>query len=511
MENYSNQITKITDYLDRSALMYPDWDVCVDGDTHISYKMLKEEALQVAQILIDHGFFKVPVIIYMDKCPECISSLFGVCYSGNFYSILDTFMPAARVEKIKNTLHPKAVITDDLHFDDVQKMFSDAVIFRMSDIKKVSSNAEIVRGVTEKVLDTDIQYVLFTSGSTGNPKGVVTTHRNVINYIEATSDIYRFDHSTRLCSQVPFYFVMSIVDIFGAVRNGGTLHIIPKMLYSFPAALLEYISENKINSLYWVCSALNIVANMDAFDTADISCLRWIGFGGEVMPMKQLNAWIKAVPDCRFINVYGPTEVTDGITYYEVNRKFKDNQTLPIGVALPNLDVFVLNENGELVKPGEIGELCVRGGQLTLGYYGDEEKTKEAFVQIPFNHFYEEKMYRTGDLVYLNEYGEYEFAGRKDFQIKHMGNRIELGEIEANVSSIGGVDENACLYNADLDHIALYYSGSVSEVELLSRLKVLVPQYMIPNKVFKLENMPHNLNGKIDRAELKRRVVNDDK
>lgn len=505
------QITRITDYLEQSAALYPDWDMCVEGERHISYRELRHTALCLAYLLIEKGYSKEPVMIYMDKSPNCIAAMFAVCYSGNYYTVLDTAMPAARIERIRKTLQPAAVITDAALFSDAGTLFADLTVINLDESFGTDVDEKAVLNRTAMVLDTDIQYVLFTSGSTGNPKGVVTTHRNVINYTEATSGVYRFNHDTVMCSQVPFYFVMSIVDIFGTIRNGGTLHIVPRMYYSFPVLLMEYIAANRINAVYWVPSALNMVANMGALDAADISSLKTVCFSGEVMPVKQLNMWMNALPHSRFINVYGPTEVTDGITYYEVNREFKDNQTLPIGSAFPNLEVLVINEKGEKAAPEETGELCVRGGQLTKGYYGDPARTKEVFVQVPFNTHYEEKMYRSGDLVYRNAYGEYEFAGRKDYQIKHMGNRIELGEIEANVSSLGGIEENACLYNAGKDHIVLYYAGSVHEGDVLERLIKLVPKYMLPNRIVRLSHMPHNLNGKIDRAQLKNRLQEDDK
>ena len=225
------------------------------------------------------------------------------------------------------------------------------------------------------------------------------------------------------------------------------------------------------------------------------------------MPIKHLNAWMQALPNTSFINGYGSTEVTDSATYYIVNRRFKETDLLPLGNALPNTSILVLNEMNKEARKGETGELCVRGNNLSYGYYNDPERTQKVFVQNPLNDAYKEIIYRTGDIVRINDYNEIEYIGRKDFQIKHMGHRIELGEIEVNISSIPGIDENCCLYDNDHQRIVVFYTGSVTENDLGTKLKSLLPAYMYPSKRIQLDTMPHNLNGKIDRETLKRKLL----
>ena len=210
-----------------------------------------------------------------------------------------------------------------------------------------------------------------------------------------------------------------------------------------------------------------------------------------------------ALPHAVFINGYGSTEVTDSATYYIVNRRFKETDLLPLGKALPNTSIMVLNDRNELAGPDETGELCVRGNNLAYGYYNDFERTEKVFVQNPLNKAYHETIYRTGDIVRFNEYGEIEYIGRKDFQIKHMGHRIELGEIEVNISSVEGVDENCCLYDAERQKIIVFYTGQIEEQNLGEKLKQLLPVYMCPAQRVHIESMPHNLNGKIDRVRLR--------
>ena len=222
-------------------------------------------------------------------------------------------------------------------------------------------------------------------------------------------------------------------------------------------------------------------------------------FGGEVFPIKQYRKWKKALPDVRYINLYGPTETTGVSMYYEVDRDFEDDDVIPLGRPFENVDIFLLDENN---KETDEGEICMRGTCVTLGYYQDPERTSAAFVQNPLNNRYPELIYKTGDIARRNERGELVFVSRKDFQIKHMGHRVELGEIECDVNSVEGIVNSCAVYLKKKDRIELYYEGRVEEKELLSYLKEKLPRYMVPTKVHKLEKLPLTPNGKTDRKGL---------
>ena len=213
--------------------------------------------------------------------------------------------------------------------------------------------------------------------------------------------------------------------------------------------------------------------------------------------------WRKFLPDVLYANLYGPTEITDACTYYIVDREFTDEEPLPIGKAMPNTDILVLNDKNEPVAGEESGELCVRGTSLSMGYYNNPEKTREAFVQNPLNPYVSELIYRTGDIVKYNEYGELIYLSRKDFQIKHMGHRIELGEIETAVSSLEEISLCCCLYDERRQKIVLFIEGELEKAYINEKISHLVPEYMLPNKLITLEQMPINANGKIDRVKLK--------
>lgn len=500
----------VTDYLDHSAGLFPDKPAVVDQYRTVTFKALKEEALHIASYIIKHfGRWHRPVCFYLDKSAYCISAMMGIAYSGNFYTPIDTKMPAARIEKILETLEKPLMITDRKHLGQVEQFIRDSDVFCLEDAMDEPYDEEKIQKVTNQIIDTDVLYVLFTSGSTGNPKGVIIGHRSVIDYTDWVTNTFHFDENTILGNQAPFYFDNSILDIYSMLKTGATMYIIPQINFAFPIKLLEYMETNRINTIFWVPSALCLVANLKALSKRHVNSLQKILFCGEVMPNKQLNQWRREYPDALYGNLYGPTEITDVCAAYVVDREFRDDEALPMGKACCNTEIFLLDENDRLVtKPDMPGELCVRGTCLAYGYYNNPEKTRAAFVQNPLNHAYPETIYRTGDLVKYNKLGELVYICRKDYQIKHMGHRIELGEIETAASSLLGVNQNCCVYDDNRHKIVMYYTGAVDEKGLSAGLKSLLPDYMIPGKFISLKVMPLNLNGKMDRVLLKKKLEN---
>lgn len=494
----------VTDYLDLSAEKYPDKIAFADAKREITFCEVKKEAQKIATELSGKGFFKQPVVVYLDKSVEVLVSFMGAAYSGNFYTPIDTGMPASRIEKIMETLNPAVIITDSEHFEAAKNFSGDAPIVLYNDMQQKEIDRKLLESAKAKILDTDILYVLFTSGSTGTPKGVIISQKSCIDYAEWVSKTFDISSETVFGEQAPFYFDNSILDIYQTLKNGATMHIIPQKFFMLPKQLFEFLAEKKVNTIFWVPSALCIMANLKAVGKFPVPTLKKVLFCGEVMPNKQLNVWRKAFPKCLYANLYGPTEITDVCAYYIVDREFSDDESLPIGFACENTEILVLNNKNELVKGDEKGELCVRGICLSYGYYNNPEKTQAAFVQNPLNPYYPEIIYRTGDIVHYNEKHELMYDCRKDFQIKHMGHRIELGEIETAISAVEGVEQNCCLYDTEHSKIVMFFTGAIESQQIIDAIKNTVPEYMIPNKKIKLEKMPINLNGKIDRVELKK-------
>lgn len=493
----------VTDYLDVSAAKFPQKIAFADEHREMTFATLKEEAQKIAAGLIQQKFFKQPVAVFLDKSVECIAAFMGIAYSGNFYTPIDIKMPVSRIEKIIATLEPKVIITDRAHADNAADFAHNAKVMLYEELVVNIADESLVKLCTDKIIDSDILYVLFTSGSTGNPKGVIIGHKSVIDYTEWVRTAFEIDDKCIIGNQTPFYFSMSVLDIYQTICNACTMYIIPKEKFAFPIRLLEYIQERSINFIYWVPTALCLVANLRALGKVDISCLRKILFAGEVMPTKQLNMWRRELPNTIFANLFGPTEVTDICNFFVVKRDFNNNEAIPIGEACKNTDIIVVKADGKQAEYGEMGELYVRGNTLAYGYYNNPGKTTEVFVQNPLHNSYPEIVYRTGDLVKYNERGELVYVCRKDFQIKHMGHRIELGEIETAISAIDGIEQSCCVYDSSKDKIVMFFVGSVESEEIMQKLKENLPAYMLPNKKIKLDKMPINLNGKIDRVKLK--------
>lgn len=497
-------LKNILEYLEKSEQAFPHKMAFCDECTALTYREFSSKAQAVGSFLLHHVKGRAPVAVLLEKTAESLAAFMGVVYSGNFYTVLDTQMPAARMEIILRDLAPAAILTDRAHEQQVREMPYEGALMFMEDALSEEPDTEALQTVRRESIDTDPVYILFTSGSTGVPKGTVVCHRSVIAYTEWAGETFQLDEHTVFGNQTPFYFSMSVLDVFSTLRNAATLQIIPKKYFAFPGKLVDYLNAHQVNTIYWVPSALSIVSNWKLFQYTPAPALKTVLFAGEVMPAKVLNYWSAHLPETLFANLYGPTEVTDICAFYVVNRRFQNEETIPIGTACNNCGLLVVTPDGRQAEPEEEGELYVRGSYLALGYYKNPQKTAEVFVQNPLNPHYPEVVYKTGDMVKWSHTGELLYMGRKDFQIKHMGYRIELGEIEAMAGAVDGVDSCAGLYDAPNDQIILFYQGSTMESDaLLKTLRGRLPQYMLPSHIIRLKQMPHNANGKIDRVQLK--------
>lgn len=490
----------ILSYIEEAAAQNPCKVAISDGDTKLTYQELLQHAKRAGCHLGQMGLRRQPVAILMEKSPECAAAMLGVAYSGNFYVVLDVSVPFERILKIFETLHPAAVLTDKAHAEKAQIITGNTKLVQYEAALEEPISDNFLLSIRQDMTERDPLYVLYTSGSTGRPKGAVISHRAVISYTQWVIDTFQIDGNTVFGSQTPFYFSMSVTDLYSALRTGARLQIIPKKLFSFPMMLMRYMNQYAVNTIYWVPSALCLVAHWDTFAYDKPKHLKKVLFAGEVMPVKQLNYWRKHFPDILYANLFGPTETTDICTYYIVDRDFGGDESLPIGRACENSRVFLLDESNQ---EADRGELCVGGPTLANGYYNDPEKTDAAFTQNPLNTAFPERIYRTGDLAERNAQGELRYLGRTDSQIKHMGYRIELGEIEAAAGASRGVELCVCVYDEQADRLILFYQGAADASALTNGLRNRVPDYMVPNKVIRMNALPYNANGKIDRKTLK--------
>jgi len=502
----------ILDYLESSAAKYNDKIACADELKEMTYCELVGQAKGIGASLANVIKPRQAVAVYMEKSCDTLSLFLGVVYAGGYYCMLDTTHPADRINVILNTLDANVLVVDGKSVAKAEKLgFSGKIIdiegLKKSDISKEDQDKlDSVRG---QLLDIDPLYSIFTSGSTGVPKGVIVNHRSTIDFIDCFTETFNITSDDVMGNQAPFDFDVSVKDIYSCLKTGATLQIIPKRFFSFPTKLLDFLDDRNVTTLVWAVSALCIVTTLKGFDYKRPGKLNKIMFSGEVMPIKHLNGWREQYPDATFVNLYGPTEITCNCTYYVIDREFGLEDKLPMGEAFANERVFLLDDDNALVdaaRPNELGEICVSGTAVTMGYIKNPEKTAESFVQNPLNSQWTEIIYRTGDLGYYDEKGELFFSSRKDFQIKHMGHRIELGEIETAMNAVEGLLRSCCIFHQEENKILGFFE--VEEGSELDRkgvthaLKEKIPQWMIPNVLIKVETMPLTKNGKIDRKEL---------
>ena len=507
-EGRAEMIRNVLEYLERTNTGYSDKPAFVDDESCLTFGEVSDKSKKVGTALIKFGSDRKPVAVYMEKTPFAVVAFFGVVYSGRCYSPIDSQMPVKRVEQILQTLDTDYLIVDGKTKTKIQETTYQGRVLLIDDLLQIDIQETQLEEIRNKMIDTDPLYIIFTSGSTGIPKGVVLSHRAIIDLTEWLGETFAFNSTTVFGNQTPFYFDASVKDIYSTIRNAATMYIIPRKFFGFSKKLFMYLNEKKINSILWATSALCLSDGEKAFETAKPKYLRLIAFAGEAMPAKHLNIWKKHIPDAVFVNLYGPTEAAVDAAYYIVDRDFAETESIPIGKVCRNMEILILKGD----KPAllnEIGEICIRGTALANGYYRDIEMTDEKFVQNPLHSEYPERIYRTGDLCYYNKNGEIIFVARKDDQIKHRGYRVELGDIETALSGFPGVDRCCCLFDKGKDQIVCVYSGNAIPRSIILEAGKCIPKYMWPNAFIRLEELPINLNGKIDRKKLYEECIHD--
>lgn len=500
-------MTNILEYLENTVKTYSEKIAYTDGTNSMTFSELSHNARAIGSAVAKTGCYKEPIIVFMDKSPETVAAFMGVIYSGNFYVPIDEEMPKSRIDLIIKGLSPKQIICSQDVASRIDEFTDCKNILTYEELIKEPIDEDVLADIRDKQIDTDPIYTVFTSGSTGIPKGVIACHRSVIDYIETLSEVLEVSDDTVFGNQTPLYVDACLKEVYTTMKFGATTYFIPKQLFMMPVKLVEYLNEYKINTVCWVVPALTIISGLGAFAKVVPQYLKIIAFGSEVFPVKQFNLWKQYVPDAKYINLYGPTEATGMSCYYVVNREFSEGDAIPIGRPFRNTQILLIGDDMQLTSAGEPGEIYIRGTAVTLGYYNDSERTNQAFVQNPLNDKYPEIVYKTGDLAKYNEYGELIYISRRDHQIKHMGHRIELGEIEAAVDQIDGVNTGCCIYDEEKKKIHLVYSGTAEVAFVVESLKNKLPRYMIPSGVKAMETLPLTLNGKIDRVTIKNQII----
>ena len=491
--------------LERTARRFPDKIGVEDEKGTFTWGELEELAVRAASGILARGVGpNQPILVYLPKSRESVVSFLGALYAGCPYAPVDYAVPLGRLQTTLASLEPALVITDAAGSERLETLeLGRAETVEYEELVSRELDRAAVERRLSEVIDTDPIYIMYTSGSTGVPKGVAITHRGVMEYAQAVVETFHLTEKSVLGLQSGFHFDNSVFDLYGCLLTGAKLVIIPEILFMYPPKLMDLMEEKEVSCVFWVPTVMINVANTGALEGRNLPALETVVFAGEVMPNKQLNVWRRALPGRMFANLYGPTEITVDCTCYLVDRAFEDSDPLPIGKPWRGARILLLKEDGTPAEAGEEGEICVLGSGLALGYWNAPEQTEKVFVQNPLNKSYPEKMYRTGDLGSWNDRGEVMFRGRRDSQVKIGGIRLELGEVETAAACVEGVRRACALFEGGEIVLFLETDRELDRRKFNRELRAFVPGYMLPGRVVTMDRLPENKNGKIDRPRLR--------
>lgn len=516
----------ITQAVDRAAQRGPERIAVSFAGASMTYGELFSRSNQLARALKAEGVRKGDrVALFLRKGLNSAVSLYGIMKAGAAYVPLDPAAPVARLDFTIRDCGIRHIVTDSTGIAMIHRLVGFGAEIRCVIGIKPTEDVQVPCVSWQDIdllpdtapaagtMEQDLAYILYTSGSTGVPKGVMHTHRSALSFAEIAAKTYGFTPEDRLGNHAPLHFDLSTLDFFGAAVAGASTVIIPEAHMKLPASLSRLMEDERMTVFYAVPSAMTQLLLRGALEKRDLSALRWVLFGGEPFPPKYLRRLMAMLPHASFSNVYGPTE-TNGVTYHVVPPIADDSDTpIPIGRLYDNVDALVVDENGEPVAHGETGELLIRSPSMMRGYWGRPELDERAFVTKPVFGPYSDIYHRTGDLVRQQD-GVFHFLGRKDRQVKVRGYRVELDEIEAALVGHEQVEAAAVLL-VDLDNndlqieaaVMLRPDATVEAANLISYLRDQLPVYAVPERIAIVASFPRTSSGKVDRLALKVRAT----
>jgi amino acid adenylation domain-containing protein len=523
--------------LSESAARRPEREAVRFGEASLTYAELDALTNQLARTLLASGLKPGDRVgIYVHKSLSSVVGVFGILKVGGVYVPLDPSAPVKRLAYITRDCEIKVLVTSTEMLPNMPEFFSEGLPLEVLVVTDGQNHINVTLPLTVRLIpwtevtsqdnrrlqgmrttEDDLAYILYTSGSTGEPKGVMISHRTIFTFIDWCYATFRMTENDRVTSHAPLHFDLSTFDIYVTIKAGGTVVLVPEGLSVFPVQLADLLQKERITVTYLVPSILSMMVNYGRLHEHDFSALRAILFAGEVFPIKYLRQLKEAIPHAEYYNLYGPTE-TNVCTYYKVQAKDvtpDSTEPVPIGAACENIEVFAVNDEGHLVKePGQEGELWACGPCVAQGYWGDRERTAKSFRPAPIETRFDGLAYRTGDIVTLDQDGvNWRYVGRRDHMIKSRGYRIELGEIEAALIAHGDVREAAVIAIPDEligNRIKAFVVSAQQDGLTAKEIEVYcaqrLPRYMLPESIEFLDQLPKTSTGKIDRTLLARKV-----
>jgi amino acid adenylation domain-containing protein len=519
----------VDEYLSASASRHPDRVAVVDGDRSVTYAELEATANRLARLLQEHGVSRGDRVgLFLDKSLESVEAIYGILRAGATYVPLDPAAPPQRLAGIAANAELRLLVTGREKAELWPELLEHGAPVDTLVVLNASDHDVSDPGITlltRSALDahpaepvrvegrgpSDLAYVLYTSGSTGVPKGVMLSHANATSFVDWAAEEFEATEADVLSSHAPLHFDLSVLDLYVASKAGAALALVPGQLSLFPSELARWIRDTGITIWYSVPSILTLLVLRGKLQETQLPQLRTILFAGEVFPTKYLHALMQLLPHVRFANLFGPTE-TNVCTWYEVPRWAGEPPlSIPIGKPACGDETFAVLEDGSIAPAGEVGELYVRGPSVMQGYWADPERTAATLLPDwrgdgldgPAGY----PTYRTGDLVRLDENGDWIFLGRRDNQIKSRGYRIELGDIEAALALHPSVVECAVIPIPDevvTNRIKAYVvvRDDVSQDDLVAFVCERLPRYMAPELFEFRDELPRSSTGKVDRRAL---------
>ena len=498
--------TNVLEYLENAAQSWPDRIAFSDEREGMTYPALMEAAKRIGTGIAAHAAIRRPVAVVMtDRSVRCVAAMMGVVYAGCPYSPLDAAMPTERLQVILDLLQPAAVICDESTRESVEKAGHPCPVLPCEQLMQTEIDEEKLAVIRRQVSVWDILSVLFTSGSTGVPKGVAQSQYSYIAYAETNSALYGFTREDVFGNQSPFFYANSITDLYQPMMLGARVYILPSRCLSFPKLLVDTLQEQQVSVLCMTPSSYVKAAASGAMAEGCLPDLKYIILSGEAAHWQTLAVWLKAAPGADVWNFYGSTELL-GVAVKRLERIYSDSEIIPVGTLYKGLEVLIVDEDGNELPRGEKGEMLIANPWLFSGYYRDKARTDAAFAYDPLSRGYLTRYYCTGDIGSLSEEGELTVHGRKDSQIKRAGYRMELGEVEVALRQIPGWQDGLVLYDKESGKLGCFWTGTLTQKEILAALKKSLPRYALPDTFIHLVEIPYTPNMKIDRVMLRKMI-----